>query len=50
VVDAVMLEAVEHQPIVGSETVSVDDAFRHDLRPEMICCRVLCETSSTMRV
>ena len=31
-IDTVVLEAVEHQPIVGAEAVGVDDALRYDLR------------------
>ncbi len=31
VVNAEVLEAVEHQPVVGAEAVGVDDALRHHL-------------------
>ena len=32
VIDAIVLEAIEHKPVIGAKAVSVDDAFRHDLR------------------
>lgn len=34
VIDAVMLEAIEHQPIIRAKAIGVDNTLRHNLRAD----------------
>ncbi len=33
-IDAIMLEAIKHESVIRAEAVGVDDAFRHNFRPD----------------